>query len=372
MAKLFWLQPDNTIVEFPLKAEQNLIGRSSRCDVRIKHPGISAEHALIRVLPGSATVEDLNSTNGTRVNGRRVESHTLRHGDQIGVGRERLMYFAELDEASRFAQPESIEPFAQPAPGGETVNTDTTIAVVSSSSAELPMPSPALAPAAGAPPVTALNVELDLPVTEAVAPAAQPAKRARSVAEAPPAPTTPAAAAADGMPELDPALLASLPRGTVLTSSPAMPRASAAVSAPAGVVAEAAAVPAPQPAVSPLPSAALPVSASPPARAPAASSSIAPPAPRAHSLTASVAVLSGPAVGKRYPLDQPSVTLGKEGKQVIELVRTSPTRWQLRQREGVTPAYVNGDALAGNRDLVAGDVIELIGVRLRFEVTLAT
>ena len=124
MAKLFWLQPDNTIVEFPLKAEQNLIGRSSRCDVRIKHPGISAEHALIRLLPGAATVEDLNSTNGTRVNGRRVESHTLRHGDQIGVGRERLMYFAELDEASRFAQPQSIEPFAQPAPGGETVNTD--------------------------------------------------------------------------------------------------------------------------------------------------------------------------------------------------------------------------------------------------------
>ena len=48
-----------------------------------------------------------------------------------------------------------------------------------------------------------------------------------------------------------------------------------------------------------------------------------------------------------------------------------PTRWQLRQREGVTPAYVNGDALAGNRDLVAGDVIELIGVRLRFEVALS-
>ena len=149
MAKLFWLQPDNTIVEFPLKAEQNLIGRSSRCDVRIKHPGISAEHALIRVLPGSATVEDLNSTNGTRVNGRRVESHTLRHGDQIGVGRERLMYFAELDEASRFAQPESIEPFAQPAPGGETVNTGAPSAVSGvEGETALPSRTPATRPAA--------------------------------------------------------------------------------------------------------------------------------------------------------------------------------------------------------------------------------
>ena len=42
MAKLFWLQPDNTIVEFPLKAEQNLIGRSSRAtfasSIRVSAP----------------------------------------------------------------------------------------------------------------------------------------------------------------------------------------------------------------------------------------------------------------------------------------------------------------------------------------------
>ena len=88
------------------------------------------------------------------------------------------------------------------------------------------------------------------------------------------------------------------------------------------------------------------------------------------SLSASVAVLSGTAAGKRYPLSQPSVTLGKEGKQVVEFLRISPTRWQLKQREGVTPAYINGDALEGVRDLAAGDVVELTGVRLRFEITL--
>ena len=183
MAKLFWLQPDNTIVEFPLKAEQNLIGRSSRCDVRIKHPGISAEHALIRVLPGSATVEDLNSTNGTRVNGRRVESHTLRHGDQIGVGRERLMYFAELDEASRFAQPASIEPFAQPAPGGETVNTDTAIAAVGSGNVEPPVPS--LASCTGSSSATRHHTECDAGSAGGRGryPGRTAGKRARSVAE---------------------------------------------------------------------------------------------------------------------------------------------------------------------------------------------
>lgn len=368
MAKLFWLQPDNTIVEFPLKAEQNLIGRSSRCDVRIKHPGISAEHALIRLLPGAATVEDLNSTNGTRVNGRRVESHTLRHGDQIGVGRERLMYFAELDEASRFAQPQSIEPFAQPAPGGETVNTDNDVIrdagkLVAAVAAQVP------ASEIASPPVASLNLMIDLPVMGAEGTAAEPAARARPVVAASRPAEQSLLPAADGMPELDAALLASLPRGTVLTSAPATPRVR--TPAPAAEAPEVASA-AKDRSAAIAPSAPPSSTAAPLSTRPAATATGAPPSPRAHALTASVAVLSGPAAGKRYPLDQASVTLGKEGKQVIELLRVSPTRWQLRQREGVTPAYVNGDALAGYRDLVAGDVIELIGVRLRFEVALAS
>jgi hypothetical protein len=244
MAKLFWLQPDSTIIEFPLKAEQNLIGRSSRCDVRIKHPGVSSEHAVIRQLPGSAILEDLGSTNGTRVNGKRIEVHTLRHGDQIGVGRESLMYFAELDEASRFVQPESAEPFAQPAPGGERVNTEAL--------------SPPQQPAPVAPLLADVFAE----------PAGAPAK-ARPAA----APLPGAAAISGAMPEIDPVLVASLPRGTTLSSTNPVLR---------------------------------PPVAQPPVVAPAAPAA---PAPRPHTpprdrgrlqaLSGSLAVLSGPAAGKR-------------------------------------------------------------------------
>ena len=310
MAKLFWLQPDSSIIEFPLKAEQNLIGRTSRCDVRIKHPGISAEHALIRVLPGSATVEDLGSTNGTRVNGKKIELHTLRHGDQIGVGRERLMYFAELDEAAKFMQPESIEPFALPAAGGESVNT---------------------------------TVELS------VTPAPSASEQTPSVGR----PQTAAKLGNPGIPglDLDASLLAALPKGASLVTPQLKPSAKATVVVPA------------------IPVVAPKAAASPPQAVPTKSG----PASAGNgvrSLSASVAVLSGTAAGKRYPLNQPSVTLGKEGKQVIEFLRISPTRWQIKQLEGVTPAYINGDALEGLRDLTAGDVVELTGVRLRFEITL--
>lgn len=319
MAKLFWLQPDSSIIEFPLKAEQNLIGRTSRCDVRIKHPGISAEHAVVRVLPGSATVQDLGSTNGTRVNGKRIDLHTLRHGDQIGIGRERLMYFAELDEAASFMQPESIQPFALPAPGGETVNTTPT-------------------------------AQPEAPANAKHTPVAAQSAPALTAIESPYASSSGEQSRLE--PLLDPTLLAALPKGASLVK----PIQSSGIATPIAVKATPAVAREPEPAVVATSANMIPSTVS-TARA-------------AQPLTASVAVLTGTAAGKRYPLNQPSVTLGKEGKQVVEFLRIAPTRWQIRQREGVTPAYINGDALAGSRDLSAGDVIELTGVRLRFEISL--
>lgn len=332
MAKLFWLQPDNSIVEFPLKAERSLIGRSSRCDVCIKHPGISAEHALIRQVSGAATVEDLDSTNGTRVNGTKlIQMHTLRHGDQIGVGRERLMYFAELDSAANFMQPESIEPFAILAPVRERVNTESDPGLTAAVMASL------------TPPVVA-------PARRRVAPA--PLAAAAALTWAP---------CAHGLrgdePLLDISLLAALPMGTTLGSGGAP--MSSAISQPTRAGRS---VP---PRIDP--SMSVPVAG---VATPTSASLGSPRAPTPQTVVGSVAVLSGPAAGKRYPLTQTSVSLGKEGKQVVEFVRAGLTSWQIRQREGVTPAYINGDALEGVHDLAAGDVIEMTGVRLRFEISL--
>ena len=346
MAKLFWLQPDNTIVEFPLKAEQSLIGRSSRCDVCIKHPGISAEHAVIRQVSGVATVEDLGSTNGTRVNGKKLtQMHTLRHGDQIGVGRERLMYFAELDSAANFMQPESMEPFAVPAPVRERVNTESDPGLTAAVMASL------------VPPVSAALIP-------AYAPPAPPAPAVPAVPA--PAPAVPPPHGDEPM--LDISLLAALPKGATLATGGAPIISAATQHTRTG---------------RPLPPRVDPPTVVAPAQTPAAEAPLVPakpaksavsaaatPTPTPQTLVGSVAVLSGPAAGKRYPLTQASVSLGKEGKQVVEFVRAAPTRWQIRQREGVTPAYINGDALAGVRDLAAGDVIELTGVRLRFEISL--
>ncbi len=68
-----------------LKEGDNTIGRSSQCDIYINSQGISKEHAKIVVHQGQATLIDLNSTNGTFVNGVRIQKQKLRFTDKISI-----------------------------------------------------------------------------------------------------------------------------------------------------------------------------------------------------------------------------------------------------------------------------------------------
>jgi hypothetical protein len=59
------------------------VGRSSSSDVRLDHPSVSRRHARVAFRGGCWTVEDLGSSNGTLVNGVRVDRHELRRGDVV-------------------------------------------------------------------------------------------------------------------------------------------------------------------------------------------------------------------------------------------------------------------------------------------------
>jgi hypothetical protein len=63
------------------------IGRTPDNDLQLDAKFISRHHAVILVGPASTIIEDLNSTNGVQVNGRRVTRQALRDGDQIAIGR---------------------------------------------------------------------------------------------------------------------------------------------------------------------------------------------------------------------------------------------------------------------------------------------
>jgi len=63
------------------------IGRTPDNDVQIDAKFVSRHHAVILAGPAQTIIEDLNSTNGVQVNGRRISRQTLRDGDQVAIGR---------------------------------------------------------------------------------------------------------------------------------------------------------------------------------------------------------------------------------------------------------------------------------------------
>jgi hypothetical protein len=78
-----------------LSGERVLIGRSRECDVVLSDPNTSRRHAEVRRDGEGWTVVDLGSTNGIKVNGRRVDQAALEPGDRITLGLTELTF--ELD-----------------------------------------------------------------------------------------------------------------------------------------------------------------------------------------------------------------------------------------------------------------------------------
>ncbi len=74
----------------PLADPVTVIGRGAEVDVRLPDTGVSRRHAELHLADGVATIVDLDSTNGTTVNGRRVTRQLLVDGDRIGIGASTL------------------------------------------------------------------------------------------------------------------------------------------------------------------------------------------------------------------------------------------------------------------------------------------
>jgi hypothetical protein len=75
-----------------LTTGRNVIGRGTDADIRLPDTGVSRKHVDVVLEGGVATVEDLGSTNGTLVNGRRISRQPLADGDVIRIGHSVLVY----------------------------------------------------------------------------------------------------------------------------------------------------------------------------------------------------------------------------------------------------------------------------------------
>jgi FHA domain len=66
--------------------DELLVGRHDACDVVVGHPSVSRKHARLSFRDGHWVLRDLDSTNGTRVNGKRVVRCRLEPGDRLSLG----------------------------------------------------------------------------------------------------------------------------------------------------------------------------------------------------------------------------------------------------------------------------------------------
>ena len=92
MARLILSLDSQVLAEYNMSKERYTIGRLPDNDVRIDNPAVSGHHSLIINILNDSFLEDLNSTNGTYVNGKLIKKHALQHGDVITVGHHQLRF----------------------------------------------------------------------------------------------------------------------------------------------------------------------------------------------------------------------------------------------------------------------------------------
>ncbi len=101
-AALLVIYGDNIGRSFFIDRDELIIGRSETADIHLDQDSVSRNHARITMLDGVVTVQDLDSTNGTYVNGRPVSASELADGDRVHVGETILKYISAFGLESEY------------------------------------------------------------------------------------------------------------------------------------------------------------------------------------------------------------------------------------------------------------------------------
>jgi len=101
VAKLIEISEPNAGKEYPLLENEIIIGRGSNCDLVISDEDVSRRHAKILCKGKGFIIEDLDSTNGTYVNGQKIERAVLTDGDRLRVGGKSFTFSLSEDLKKR-------------------------------------------------------------------------------------------------------------------------------------------------------------------------------------------------------------------------------------------------------------------------------
>jgi pSer/pThr/pTyr-binding forkhead associated (FHA) protein len=116
MPRLILSLDGQTLAEYNMTKERYTVGRLPDNDIRIDNAAVSGHHSLLINILNDSFLEDLNSTNGTYVNGKLIKKHALQHGDVITVGHHQLRYVDDRTDQGaddEFEKTMVIEPSGQ-------------------------------------------------------------------------------------------------------------------------------------------------------------------------------------------------------------------------------------------------------------------
>lgn|SRR5487761_162392 len=124
MGKLILTLDGQELAQYELEKERYTLGRLSDNDIHIDNMAVSGHHALILNILKDSFLEDLNSTNGTYVNGKLIKKHALQDSDVITIGRHQLKYLSSRgrEGEDEFEHTMVIKPGISSLPGAPSLD----------------------------------------------------------------------------------------------------------------------------------------------------------------------------------------------------------------------------------------------------------
>jgi pSer/pThr/pTyr-binding forkhead associated (FHA) protein len=108
MGKLVVSLDGVVIKEVQITKDKTSLGRRPYNDIVIDNLAVSGEHAVLQLVGNDVFLEDLNSTNGTYINGKAVKKHLLQHNDTVEIGKYKIKFL--VDEGSDYEKTMILRP----------------------------------------------------------------------------------------------------------------------------------------------------------------------------------------------------------------------------------------------------------------------
>ena len=112
MGKLVVSLDGVVIKEVQITKDKTTLGRRPYNDIVIDNLAVSGEHAVLQMVGQDVFIEDLNSTNGTYINGKAVKKQLLAHNDTVEVGKYKIKYM--VDDGVDYEKTMIMKPGAMP------------------------------------------------------------------------------------------------------------------------------------------------------------------------------------------------------------------------------------------------------------------